>query len=148
MSLDSTVAGVVNSKHGDNIAFGISAALAQRVVPRLIGAGAYDHSYIGVTLETVTPSVARADDVSEPRGLLVVQTVPGGPADGTFQPSEIGFVGGSRMPVGGDIVLAVEGTISVTASRNPWIFVRQYSLIQRGNELPASPSSSGLYCRL
>jgi S1-C subfamily serine protease len=110
MSLDGTVVGVVNSKRGDNIAFGISAALTQRVVPRLIDTGEYEHAYMGVSLDTVTPTVADANGLAEPRGLLVVQTVRGGPADGALQPSTIESVDGTRLPVGGDVILTVEGT--------------------------------------
>lgn len=110
MALDGTVMGVVNSKRGDNIAFGISAALTQRVVPRLIETGEYEHAYMGVVLENVTPTIADANDMSTPRGLLVVQTARGGPADGVLQPSDIEYVDGIRVPVGGDVILAVEGT--------------------------------------
>lgn len=109
MSLNGRVIGVVNSKRGDNIAFGISAALTQRVVPRLIETGDYEHAYMGVSLDNVTPTVASANDMADPRGLLVVQTVRGGPADGVLQPSAIEFINGMRVPVGGDVILAVEG---------------------------------------
>lgn len=110
MSLDGTVLGVVNSKRGDNIAFGISAALTQRVVPALIEDGEYEHAYLGVTLDNVTPTVAEANDLNEPRGLLVVQTVQNGPAAGVLQESSLQFVDGRRVPVGGDIILTIEGT--------------------------------------
>lgn len=110
MSLDGTVVGVVNSKRGDNIAFGISAALTQRVVPRLIETGKYEHAYMGVSLENVTPTIAEANEMSQTRGLLVVQTVRGGPADGVLQPSDIEYGEGGRVPVGGDVILAIEGT--------------------------------------
>lgn len=114
MSLDGTVLGVVNSKRGDNIAFGISAALTQRVVPRLIEAGEYDHSYMGVSLDTVTPTVAEANGMGSPRGLVVVDTVAGGPADGVLLPSAVRIVGGARVPVGGDVLLSVDGTTMST----------------------------------
>jgi S1-C subfamily serine protease len=109
MSLDGGVIGVVNSKRGDNIAFGISAALTQRVVPELIETGEYEHAYMGVSLQNVTPTIAEANEMSEPRGLLVVQTVRGGPADGVLQPSDIEFVNGARVPVGGDVILTIDG---------------------------------------
>lgn len=110
ISLDGNVLGVVNSKRGDNIDFGISAALTQRVVPSLIDTDEYEHAYMGVSLENVTPTIAEANDLSEPRGLIVVQTVRGGPADGVFQPSAIEFVDGARISVGGDIILPSKGS--------------------------------------
>lgn len=66
MSLDRDVVAVINSGGGDNIAFGISSALVQRVVPQLIETGSYEHAYMGVSLENVTPSLAEANDLSEP----------------------------------------------------------------------------------
>jgi len=109
MSLDEGVVAVINSGGGDNIAFGISSALVQRVVPQLIDTGSYDHAYMGVSLENVTPSIAAANDVSEPQGQLVVETTPGGPVDEVLQPSTLRIVNGGRVPVGGDIILEIEG---------------------------------------
>ncbi|MFB6132817.1 MAG: S1C family serine protease [Halanaeroarchaeum sp.] len=110
MNLESEVVGVVNSKQGDNIGFGISAALTRRVVPKLIETGDYEHAYLGASLETVTPTIARANDIGTPRGLIVVQTVRGGPAAGVLQESRAAIVDGAHIPVGGDVVLAVDGT--------------------------------------
>lgn len=111
MSLDGRVVAVINSGGGDNIAFGISAALARRVLPRLIESGTYDHPYLGISLSNVTPEVARANDLNEPRGLLVVQVVGGGPADGVLRPStDVAVVDGTRVRVGGDIIVAIDGT--------------------------------------
>lgn len=110
MNLDGSVVGVVNSKQGDSIAFGISAALTQRVVPALIETGSYEHAYMGVSLETMAPAVAAANDLDDPQGLLVVQTVQGGPADGVLRASSLEYVDGARVPVGGDVILAIEGT--------------------------------------
>ncbi|ACV12451.1 peptidase S1 and S6 chymotrypsin/Hap [Halorhabdus utahensis DSM 12940] len=110
MDLDGSVVGVVNSKQGDSIAFGISAALTQRVVPELIESGTYEHAYMGVSLDVVTPRLAEANDLAEPQGLLVVQTVRGGPADSVLQPSSIEYVGGRQVPVGGDVIRAIDGT--------------------------------------
>jgi S1-C subfamily serine protease len=108
MSLDGAVLGVVNAKRGDNIAFGISAALARRVVPGLVEDGAYDHAYLGVSLANVTPTVAEANGLDEPRGLAVVQTVRASPADDTLRPGTIEYIDGARVPVGGDILLAAD----------------------------------------
>lgn len=110
MTKASTVLGVVNSKQGDNIGFGISAALTQRVVPQLITTGDYDHAYMGVSLQTVGPAIAEANNLARPRGLIVVETVPGGPSEGRLRESQARIVGGQRVPVGGDILLRLGNT--------------------------------------
>jgi S1-C subfamily serine protease len=116
MSLDGRVLAVINSGGGDNIAFGISAALARRVLPELIETGSFEHSFLGVALDTVTPAVAEANDLAEPRGLLVVQVVPDGPVDGILQASDDATtVDGERIPVGGDVLLAIDGVQTDTA---------------------------------
>lgn len=55
MSLDGSVLAVINSGGGENIAFGISAALTQRVVPELVQSGDYDHAYVGASFTNATP---------------------------------------------------------------------------------------------
>jgi len=111
MSLGGRVLAVINSGGGDNIAFGISAALARRILPELIEAGSYEHSFVGVALDTVTPAVAEANGLAEPRGLLVIDVAPNGPAAGVLQPSEDAeTVNGESYPVGGDVLLAIDGT--------------------------------------
>jgi len=110
MSLDGGVVAVINSGGGDNLGFGVSAPLARRVVPELIETGSYEHSYLGVSFTDVTPDVAEANELDEPRGLLVDRVVEGGPSDGVLQPSEeTRVVDDTDVPVGGDVMLSVDG---------------------------------------
>lgn len=111
VSLDGEVVAVVNSGGGENVAFGISAPLVRRVVPALIEEGEYGHSYMGVTLRTVTPAIASGNDLDRAQGVIVVDVVEDGPSDGVLRPSdETGFVEGESVPVGGDVILSMEGT--------------------------------------
>ena len=110
MSLDSEVVAVVNSGGGDNIAFGISAALTERVIPNLVEDGEYEHAYVGLSFTAVTPAVAAANDLEAPRGLLVLSVDPDGPSAGLLDGSgDTAFVDGRRVRVGGDVVLSVDG---------------------------------------
>ena len=109
VDLDGEIVAVINSGGGDNIGFGISAALTQRVVPELIATGDYEHAYMGVSFGDVTPTVARVNDLPASRGLLVVGIAAGGPSDGRLEASsEITVVDGERVPVGGDVIRAVD----------------------------------------
>jgi len=111
MSLDGEVVAVVNSGGGDNIGFGISAALTERVVPSLVETGDYEHSYVGLSFTAVTPAVAEANGLDEARGLLVVSVDPTGPSADVMRGSDdTAFVDGRRVRVGGDVVLAVDDT--------------------------------------
>ena len=115
MSMDGDVVAVINSGGGDNLGFGVSAPLARRVIPELIETGSYEHSYMGVSFADITPEIAEANGLDEPRGLLVSDVVDGGPADGVLQPSEDSeVVDGAEIPVGGDVMLSVAGAELLT----------------------------------
>ena len=89
VDLAGVVVAVVNSGGGDNIAFGISAALTRRVVPALIEDGLARHAYLGVRLAEVTPDVATATGLDAARGALVVDVEPGGPSAGALQRRDV-----------------------------------------------------------
>ena len=87
VDLAGDAAGVVFASQGGNVGFAVSAELATRVIPELRSNGSYDHSYLGVTILTVEPQIAEANDLDRPRGVLVVETTEDGPSDGVLQPS-------------------------------------------------------------
>jgi S1-C subfamily serine protease len=106
---DGRVVGVNRAKGGDNIGFAVSAAVLARVVPALIAEGGYDHPYLRVRTLDVSPSVARANGLDEPRGVLVVD-VAEGPAEGVLHGSRTTRrFDGVEVPIGGDVILAVDG---------------------------------------
>jgi serine protease Do len=108
VTLDGDVVGVINSGGGDNIGFAISAALTQRVVPALVDTGTYEHSFVGIQLQQVSPLVAEANGLDRARGIIVVETISGGPAEGVLRGSDgQTTVSGTQVPVGGDVVVAV-----------------------------------------
>ncbi len=110
MNLDGEVLGVINSGGGNDIAFAISAPLVRKVVPALIQNGTYRHPFLGVELVDVTEAVARANNLDQAQGLLVRNVVEGSPADGVLQPSTgTKRVSGFRVPVGGDVIVSVNG---------------------------------------
>jgi len=71
---------------------------------------------MGVSFANVTPDIAEANGMDEPRGLLVDEVVDDGPAAGVLQPSEESeTVDGTQLPVGGDVMLALDGTELLTS---------------------------------
>ena len=108
VDLEGNVVGVVFAGAGQTIGFAISAALARRIVPALIEDGEYEHPYMGVSVLPVGPQVAEANDLENPRGVLVTDTVQGSPADGVLEPVTGGTtVDGTVVPVGGDVIVAI-----------------------------------------
>ena len=110
VTLDGEVVGVVSSTGGDNLGFAISAALTDRVAPALIEDGDYEHSYMGVRIIGVSPTIADGNDLDEVAGVLVSEVVPDGPSDGVLQGSDSETtVNGVRVPVGGDVIRRMDG---------------------------------------
>jgi S1-C subfamily serine protease len=97
------------------IGFAVSSATIMRVVPALIAHGSYPHPWLGISGLDLSPEAAsalKAAGVTVPdSGLLVVSAPPGGPAAkaGIRGGSRVLDMGGSQVPVGGDVITAVNG---------------------------------------
>jgi serine protease Do len=109
VSTDGTVIGVNRAQEGDNIGFAISEAVVDRVVPSLIEEGEFRHSYVGVRTLPVTPQIAELNDLTRAEGVMVVETVADGPADGVLQPADTTTADGTAYPVDGDVIVGIEG---------------------------------------
>jgi S1-C subfamily serine protease len=92
------------------IGFAIPVNTAKRLIPELVSKGYVTYPWIGATIQTLIPEVAKYLKLKIERGALIVEVVRGGPAD------KAGLKGGSRkvqvgnmiVPVGGDIVVKAD----------------------------------------
>lgn len=110
VTFDGEVVGVVSSAGGENVGFAISAALAGRVVPALAEDGEYAHPYLGARLLEVSPAVAEAYDLDSVGGVVVVDAIADGPAEGVLEPATgTTTVRGVEVPTGGDVIVAIAG---------------------------------------
>ena len=105
---DGKVVGVNRAKTGDNIGFAVSPAVLNRVVPALIDRGEYRHAYLNVRTVDVSPTVAEANGLDGPGGVLVVDGNRGGtgPLRGCRTTRR---VRGRTVPVGGDVIVGIDG---------------------------------------
>ncbi len=78
------------------IGFAVPSSMARAVMESLLKTGKVVRGWLGVTVQELTPKLAKQFGLPEPRGVLVADVVPKGPAD---------QAGLKR----GDIVLAVDG---------------------------------------
>ena len=104
------------SQASAGIGFAVSSNTVRRVVPHLIAEGRYPHPWLGVQVLSLTPEWVQAlrragMEVPVEKGLLVLSVVRGGPADraGIRGGNQVVRIGGYRVPVGGDIITAVNG---------------------------------------
>jgi S1-C subfamily serine protease len=91
------------------IGFAIPSNTITQVAPSLIATGSYQHPWLGVSGIDMTPEIAEAIGLGEPRGFLVIEAAPGGPADsagvqGGDTPAQLD---GREIPLGGDVILAI-----------------------------------------
>ncbi|WP_439025963.1 S1C family serine protease [Haloarchaeobius sp. DT45] len=109
VTLSGAVVGVNRARQGDNIGFAISPKLVQRVVPELVAAGRVEHATLHVRTMDVSPTVAEANGLAEPRGVLVVE-VREGPASGVLGGcTDTMTLRGRQVPIGGDVITGIDG---------------------------------------
>lgn len=93
------------------IGFAIPVDTAKRILPDLMEKGYVAHAWMGVSLFPLTPGLAKALDLPVGRGALVVEVTKGGPADkaGLRGGTKMVQLGNAMLPVGGDVITAMEG---------------------------------------
>jgi len=92
------------------IGFAIPSNTIAKIAPVLIETGFFQHPWLGVSGTDMTPEIAEAIGLGEPRGFLVIDTAPGGPAasagvQGGDTPMQLG---GREIELGGDVILAID----------------------------------------
>lgn len=113
VTCDGTVVGVntagVPAGRAENIGFAVSATLINRVVPELIATGEFHFAYLGVRTTALTLAISEANDLNTTKGVMVVETIEGGPADGTLRGAGgTAMIDGQEVPTGGDVIVAIE----------------------------------------
>ena len=115
LNMDGEVVGIntaIPTETSRGIGFAVPSDTIARELPSLISKGGYDHPYLGITGQDVTPEIV--DAMSLPagtHGTLVVEVVSPGPS------AQAGLLGGSRtatvdgvsISVGGDVITAADG---------------------------------------
>ena len=100
------------SRASAGIGFVIPSSIVMRVVPALIQNGHYQHTYLGITGGTLTPTLAEAMKLDPTqRGVLVSQVNSGTPAEKAGLHGSDGetTIDGQKVPIGGDVIVAIEG---------------------------------------
>ena len=92
------------------IGFAVPSNTIAKIIPSLIETGTFNHPWVGISGRDMTPGLASALELDEPRGVLVVEVVSGGPAEkaglrGGDNPTRIE---GQTVPLGGDIILELD----------------------------------------
>ena len=93
------------------VGFAVPSQTVAKIVPTLINDGEYKHPWIGISGRDIDPDTANVLGLKDALGFLVITVVENSPA------ADAGLVGSDKMievdgreyPVGGDIIVAVDG---------------------------------------
>jgi putative serine protease PepD len=91
------------------IGFAIPVNTAKRLIPELVSKGYVTYPWIGATIQTLIPEVAKYLKLKIERGALIAEVVKGGPAD------KAGLKGGNQRVQVGNMIVLVGGDIVVKA---------------------------------
>jgi len=101
------------------IGFAIPSNTVSQEVPVLIEKGRYPHPWLGISAPSypLTPDLAQrlreaGIAIGTDHGVMVYEVTPGGPADqaGIQGADRLAVVGNRQVPIGGDIISAIDGT--------------------------------------
>ena len=93
------------------VGFAIPSQTVTKIVPTLISEGEYKHPWIGISGRDIDPDTANVLGLKDALGFLIITVVENSPAE------DAGLIGsdktiekdGKEYPVGGDIIVAVDG---------------------------------------
>jgi serine protease Do len=134
------------------IGFAIPASTIRDVVSQLEAHGRVARGWLGVQIQSVTPELASAMGVSEPKGAIVASVVPNGPAaKAGFQPGDVVLaVNGKSVEDNRDLTrrvaaLPAGASATFTVNRQGSVKMLTASISQRKDDQVASiqPSQSG-----
>lgn len=94
------------------IGFAIPVNTAKRLIPELISKGYVTYPWIGATIQSLIPEVAKYLKIKVDRGAMIAEVVRGGPAD------KGGLRGGDQRVQVGNIIMVVGGDIVVKADQH------------------------------
>jgi putative serine protease PepD len=93
------------------IGFAIPVNTAKKIVPELIAKGYVTYPYIGATIQSLIPEMAKYLKLKIERGAMISEVVKGGPAD------KAGLKGGNQKAQVGNMIVLVGGDIVVKADQ-------------------------------
>ncbi|MFB6143683.1 MAG: S1C family serine protease [Candidatus Nanohaloarchaea archaeon] len=93
------------------VGFAVPSNKVKRVVPELIKDGDYEHSWIGVRGRDLTSDMIKAMEREVESGFMILSVVENSPADraGLQGTRQTAIVDGREVPVGGDVIVAIDG---------------------------------------
>ncbi len=138
---------------GQGIGFAIPINMVKEIVPQLQEKGHVTRGWLGVSIQEVTPAIAKSFDLKEKKGALVAQVASGSPAEkaGIEQGDVIVEFDGKEVTDSKDLPRLVASTpvgksVSIKLWRNGKVLDRQVKVgeMQEKVEITKAPSQKSL----
>lgn len=125
-----------NTGEFSGVGLAISSDTMKKVIPLLITNGSYAHPWVGVSGTNMTPELASALGLKEPRGFLVIDVIPGSPADraGLRGGDQVVNINGQQIPFGGDVILRI-GDTPVRKIDDVLTYLERYKMVGESAKL-------------
>ena len=144
-----------SSQSNSGIGFVIPAEIVNKVVVPIVKTGKFDHPWLGITVTSVTPEIAKAMSLNQnQKGALIVEVTAGGPASkaNLLGGSQQITINGGNVTVGGDVITAVnDHQITSNDDLISYIFVHTNSgdtvtmtILRQGKEMKV-PVTIGIF---
>ncbi|MCH8973131.1 MAG: trypsin-like peptidase domain-containing protein [Thaumarchaeota archaeon] len=93
------------------VGFAVPSRTLMKIVPTLIQDGEYNHPWLGISGRDIDPDLANILNLTDAKGFLVIIVVEDSPASkaGLHGSIETKEIDGVNYPIGGDIILSVDG---------------------------------------
>ncbi len=93
------------------VGFAIPSRTLMKIVATLIQEGEYNHPWLGISGRDIDPDLANILNLTDAKGFLVITVVENSPASkaGLHGSIETKEIDGVNYPIGGDIILSVDG---------------------------------------
>lgn len=119
-----------NTGEFSGVGLAISSDTMKKVIPLLITNGTYAHPWLGITGTNMTPELATALGLKDPRGFLVIDVIPGSPAAnaGIRGGEQLVSINGQQIPLGGDLILQI-GDTPVRKIDDVLTYLERYKII-------------------
>ncbi len=135
--------------NGQGIGFAIPINTAKEIIPQLETKGHVTRGWLGVSIQELTPELAKSLGLKEDKGALVAQVVPGGPAEkvGIEQGDVIVMFDGKEVSNSKDLPRIVASTpvgkaVTVKVSRNGKVMDREVKVGEMEEKVEVSKASS------
>lgn len=131
----------IATENGGNVGIGLAVPIdiVKPVAESIIRTGTAQHARLGILGRGITPQIAAANGLKDTKGVMIVQSQPGGAAAKAGLKGATSGTGNNDTPKGGDVITAIDGRptedmpdVSLAVNSNPPGAVLRVTVLRAG----------------